>query len=471
MLSIREQALGKKVEMDAERYLKAYRPQVETLESKSLLSKVRPITPYDIYALGKMLESWDIYKQLCEEDGTLSQLGKIPDVAFDVITVAYGTSPIGVCASVQPIDEERGSVYYKKVVAQTTRGGVTAGDSLYDALGATDGVPAGYTSDRVTETEDSVDGTTDYNITLSGVPMRPFQVNVTAPDGSGGQVTAQDNGEGLLIGYDCQGTINYQTGALVLNLANNPGAETGGIIVEYSQDFEAAADLPKIIMKLATKSVNARVHALKDTIGLEQSYALRRRFGMIAEDEVATDLISAINSELMNTLVMRANGAAIGNVNFDKTAPSGVSYFEHKQSFKDKLAEAESNILAAAGRGTISVAIAGRSVCTIIGTLPGFTKISDGTTIGPHIYGTLDGTTIVRIPSTNVLDANTMLGLYKGGSPFEAGLVYAPYMPLVVTSALPTGANPLVNQKAAAVWAAVEALVPQFVTKLTVTAS
>jgi hypothetical protein len=109
MQSIHEEALGNKVEKDADRYEKKYRTQMRVLEN-SPLAKVRPITPYDHYALGKQLEAFEIYKSLCEDDGTLSQLGKIPNVAFDIVTVAYGTSPIAACCSVQPIDEENGTV-------------------------------------------------------------------------------------------------------------------------------------------------------------------------------------------------------------------------------------------------------------------------------------------------------------------------------------------------------------------------
>jgi len=87
MHSIHEEALGRKVERDSDRYEKKYRSQMRVLES-SPLSKVRPISPYDHYVLGKQLESFEIYKSLCEDDGTLSQLGKIPNVAFDILTVA-----------------------------------------------------------------------------------------------------------------------------------------------------------------------------------------------------------------------------------------------------------------------------------------------------------------------------------------------------------------------------------------------
>jgi len=81
MIKISEQKLGAKVEQDAERFMKAYAPQMAVLE-KSPLAKVRPIQAYDYYALGKQLEAFEIYRSICEDDGTLAQLGKIPNVAL-----------------------------------------------------------------------------------------------------------------------------------------------------------------------------------------------------------------------------------------------------------------------------------------------------------------------------------------------------------------------------------------------------
>ncbi|QIG71829.1 major capsid protein [Rhizobium phage RHph_TM39] len=467
-ISIAEQLKGQKVEKDAERYLKQYRTFVESLESKSVLSKVRSITAQDVYALGKQLESFEVYKALCEEDGTLAQLGKIPNVAFDVITVAYGTSPLSAIASVQPIDEERGTVYYKNVIAQTTRGNVTAGQMIAGATDIEQVAPQGFAGDRLTMAPVvTVDAQLAYNITISNPPIRPGSLTVETT--VTGLPACIDDGLGNILGRGISGTVNYTTGAVVLNFAANPTAGKN-IVLTFATDFEASTDIPKILFKLDTKSVNARVFALKDTIGLEQSYALRRRFGMIAEDEVATDLVSAINAETVNTGIAQLAAKAIGNVNWSKTAPDGVSYFEHKQSLKDQLSVAEANILSVAGRGTVNVMIAGRNAAAIIQTLPGFVKISDGSTIGPHIFGTLDGMTVVRVPNGNVLNADTILCMYNAVSPFESALVYAPYMPLVVTSALPGGVNPLINQRAAAVWAAIDVLVPNFITKITITA-
>lgn len=60
--------LNEQAEMAADRYFKKYREHMNLLESSSLLSKTRSITPYDFYALGKQLEQFEIYKQLCEDD-------------------------------------------------------------------------------------------------------------------------------------------------------------------------------------------------------------------------------------------------------------------------------------------------------------------------------------------------------------------------------------------------------------------
>ena len=93
----------RKIEQEAERLYERYRDQMDLFE-KSLVAKVKGgIQPYDVYALGRQLEAFDIYKAICEEDGNLNQLGKIPNVAYDVITVAYGTSVVPIIASVQPM--------------------------------------------------------------------------------------------------------------------------------------------------------------------------------------------------------------------------------------------------------------------------------------------------------------------------------------------------------------------------------
>lgn len=464
---VNEDKMTNSIERGADRYVKKYGEYVHQLESKSILSRVRSVGAFDIYALGKQLEAFEEYKSFVEEDGSLAQLGKIPNVALDVITVTYGSSPISLFASTQPIEEERGIVYYKQLLAQTTKGNIVAGDKLFSSDGASKTDVEGYASDTTVEQSTvTVAGEKTYTWNVSQVPTRPEKLSIKI---DGLNVYGKDDGNGAITGFGMYGSIDYNTGAVTIHVAADPGVGHA-IITTSSLNYELASDLPRIGMRMTTKTVEAAVYALKDTVGLEQSYAMRKRFGLVAEDEIANDLVASINSEMCSKAIRKLSQASMGVTQWSKTPPAGVSYFEHKQTFTDSIAYAESVILGNAGRGTISVLVAGRNACSILSTLPGFDKISDGNTIGPHIYGTLNGVVVIRVPGQEILAANKILCLYNGASPFEAALVYAPYMPLVVTTSLPSGNNPLVNQKAAAVWAAIEALVPSFITTLEITA-
>jgi len=281
-------------------------------------------------------------------------------------------------------------------------------------------------------------------------------------------VFGQDDGNGNIIGAGVSGTVNYVTGAISLTFATAP-ANGASIYASYQANYEAADDIPKIRTEWASTSIMAKVYALKGTIGMLQSFGMRKRFGIVAEDELARDLVAEINAEIGGDLIRQFVANAPVNTDWSKTPPDGVSYYEHKQTFKDALADVESAMIGQAGRGVISALVAGRNVAAIVSTLPGFEKLADGSTIGAHIFGTLDGMVVVRVTDASVLNADQAIGIYKGANPFEAAGVYAPFMPLTVTTTLPAGKNPLGNQRAAAVWAGVEVLVSNFISKLTVT--
>lgn len=138
-----------------------------------------------------------------------------------------------------------------------------------------------------------------------------------------------------------------------------------------------------------------------------------------------------------------------------------------KQTFKDSLAIAESVMTQNAGRGTASFYIAGVEVCAILSTLPGWVKLYDSTQVsGAHLFGTLDGVPVIRVPITATLATNKMIIGFKGNM-FDAPAVYSPYMPLTVTSAVPAP-NILVSKRAAAVWAGLDVLVKNFITSFEV---
>jgi len=211
------------------------------------------------------------------------------------------------------------------------------------------------------------------------------------------------------------------------------------------------------------------VYALKSTIGTLKAFALRKRFGQIAEDEMAIDLTNAINSEVFGDMARKMYSNAVGNTNWSSAIPSGISEADHRKSLRFSLTEADSVLVGNAGRGTVSWVLGGKTVIRYLSDLPGYVKLYDGNSVsGAHLHGTLDGMPVIRITDTNVIPAAKAVLGFKGLSAFEAAAVYTPYMPLTSTAMLPM-TNPLVSQRAAAVWAGVDILVKNFLTVLTIT--
>jgi len=463
MQKLNEDAINKNIERSAEAYAKRYRAQMESL-THSPLAVVRGLSMFDYFALGEQLNQFDEYKNYMMEEGSAADLGKLPDIAYDLITTVYGTSIIPICASVQPIDEERGTIYFKQVRASNTRGNVTAGDILRNPTTATGLVyPQGYAGERVTQSLfTTVGGTLVYAGVTSSTPVRPNTVRIAVATLG---FTMMDDGTGNLLGMGCQGVINYTTGAYTITFAANPA---GAFVVsaQYATNFEESGVVPKITSTLANDSIEAQIFALTSEIGLFKSFALRKRFGKSAEDELIADLTGEINSEIGHTALAQLNAVAVGNVNWNRIPGTGVSYFEHKQELKDVIARAESTILTNAGRGVVNLLIAGAEASGYLSNLPGFEKVSVNAT-GPQLYGTLDGVPVIRTPMA--VPTAQLLAVFKGPGNFEAPLVYSPYMPLFVTNNLQAPGNILKKQGVVAVWAGMKAVIPNFVTRITIT--
>lgn len=462
---LRESLINK----DAERYYDKYRKQMDILE-KSILCKMKGgLQPQDVFAVGKQLEAWDTYVAVCEEDGNLNQLGQIPKVAYDVITATYGISILPLIASVQPIDEERGNVYFKNIRSANTKGTQTAGNIVVDPRKQIV-TPAGYANNFLSSVVGASTGgfpTTSYSFTLAAVPVRSETVKITIQDDP--NTFCQDDGSGKLLGIGVYGTINYSTGLVALTFAVAPAANKN-IFVDYQQNYERSTDIPQIDQFFDSKGIFAKIYALKGTIGMLQAFGMKKRFGMVAEDELAKDLVQEINREIGGDLIRAMRAQAPGSpVLFSKTPPSAnISYFEHKQTYVDKMAEAEAALVGQAGRGTISLMVVGKDQAAVIQTLPGFKKMFDGNSLGAHMYGTYNDIPVIRVMESGILGGGEGLGIWKGTSPFEAAAVYSPFMPLAVTSTLPQAPNPLQSMKAAAVWAGTDVLVKEYVTKLDV---
>jgi len=221
-------------------------------------------------------------------------------------------------------------VYFKQVRADQSKGNMTAGDVMIDPRTGVK-TPAGYASNYISGevAAVTVGGVTHYAFTTAQGPVRPQTVRITA---AGISPYCFDDGLGILQGVGLSGTITYNSGgvgAIVIDFAADPGVGHN-IYLEYQVNFEQADDLPRISSYFDSTSILARVYALKGTIGMLQNYGMRKRFGLVAEDELAKDLVAEINAEIGGDLIRLLAASYMGNTNWPKTPPANVSYYEHK---------------------------------------------------------------------------------------------------------------------------------------------
>lgn len=449
-----------KIQQSAERYLGKYREHIEFYESKSQVAQLGSVGAFDVYALGRQLELFEEYKNFCESKGSVADLGAIPSMALDVITASQSAAVLPLIASVQPIGEEQGIIYYKKVVATDTQGGFQAGETINHAFDGTQQKYSGsYGAGRQSVAVDqTVDSTTEYSGTLN-VPVRPGTVEITV----GTTAYRAVDRDGVLMGNGVYGTFNYENGTYELKFAENPGADHA-ISFNFDADVELQDNLPGIAGGMESTDIRAEVFALKAETGLLQEFSFAKRFGKMADDEVAKDLTNEVTRVLNTSGIQRLYSAAMGSTTWYKKPPSHISYTEHKLTFVDALAEAEAQLTVQAGRGTISRLIAGAVAATTLRTLPGFRAVEGGQNHQVGLYGYLDGVPVIR--ASKVMPDKEILCIYKGSGYFESPLVYAPYMPLFVGNTIPVSNNPMRSQRMACVWAGMKSVIRQYATRL-----
>jgi len=458
-----------KLHEKVEQYFDKYKDYMEFYESKSTVAKTRGVTNEDLYALGTQLEQYDAFQEFSESNGGYGDLGVLPNIALDVITASSAQSPIPLFASIQPLQEQQGTIYFKNVVAVTSRGGVSEDTKLIDPIHGRVNRPSQFAGEEIKGEELAIgDGsnTGPFAGTVQYAPVRKreFEVHFVV---SGVPSKLIDDGQGNIIGVGGYGTVDYETGDVSVTFLTAPD-DTTKITMNYATNFESLTEIPTIRSEFDSMPVRAKTYALRSDVGLFKSYSLGKRFGINVEETMAKDLTQELTTEVASNVVMEAYVNATGNTEWNKATPDGISFTEHKLTFFDALSYAESMILTNAGRsGGASALIAGHEASALIRTLPGFKPAGDlNAVLGTHFFGTLDGKPVLR---SSVVPANEILMVSKGTSMFDTSVVYAPYLPLFVTS-MTDGIdhNPLKSQKGVALQAGMAAPVPTLITKITI---
>lgn len=451
------------IERGAERYYDMFPEHMAAYERNALVGKINGgVRSSDVFALGQMLESYSNYQRFVENSGaSLAELGSLPNVALDVITAVHSNSIVPLLASVQPIEEMTGIVYYKQITNGAT------GDVMYSHFGGQVSDPT-FGASRQTFTMgaplvETVSGITEYTATLKA-PVMKGSISLSFYDANGAyQARIMDDNNGRILGDKCTGGINYTTGALELKFVEDPAA-TWKCTGFYDVDAEKSEGLQTINSGLISKPVRAEFFGLTSETGLLQEFSFQKRFGKIAEDETAADLTAELTATINAAVISRLDAAKRGNSIYTKAAPAGVSAQDHKASFVDALAAAESTIVNNAGRGSVNRLVCGANAATLLRGMPDFTLDKSGNASKIGLYGEISGIPVIR--ASGVVANDSITAVYTGSGTYDAPIIYSPYLPLFQTGTLQLSNNPLRNSKSIATMAALEVVVPQYITNI-----
>lgn len=510
------QKFNRLVESYEARYGKQFESLAKSPSFKGTLSK------NDEYNLGQQLDNYKKYESYVAENSSASSLGVLPRVALDLISATYALSIAPQLASVQTLDEAQGLIYFKKTFTHgyplTAQNGLPAlpedrwmdadgkfeGDKTFNgawkkwldtrgrpATGADDKLeadtltaknfdaitfnalkgwqssPTAYMSER--QFVIAADGEARIKYGVGNLRWNtPINIRLVNKDGKIEDIVGITAGPGQLPTFYGQVAVTaaQDGGDIVLTI---PSGYQGG--VAYDVDFEKAPDVPAIEYSLDSKVVSAEIIGLKEMLGTFKSFQFNKRFGKAASDEVLADLTGhmamAESEKVLAAYVRCANNWKAITWNLNK--PTGISEFEHRQSFLYAIQAASAAIGSRAGKGHANKLVAGYVACQYIASLPGFRLAPQTNLVGPHVYGTLENEGITVIRSNTIVAPNEVICAYSSdNSPFEAPVVCATYMPVFLTDTMPVAENPFQTQRAIASWKAIEPVVAEFVQRIVI---
>ena len=219
-------------------------------------------------------------------------------------------------------------------------------------------------------------------------------------------------------------------------------AQTGtGVATATGETSDALAEMGFTIEKC---TVTAKTRQLKAEYTMELAQDLKAVHGLDAESELANilsgEILAEINREVIRSLVVTGKRGGIGSTEgFDlKTDADGRWAVEKFQSLIFQLEQEANKIAIDTRRGKGNFVICSSNVASALAAAGSLKFGGEGEiavdATGNTFAGTLNGRLKVYVDPYASTDYATVG--YKGASPYDAGLFYAPYVPLTMVRAV-----------------------------------
>lgn len=421
--------------------------------------------------------------------------GQWAGIALPLVRKVFGQISAKEYVSLQPMNLPSGLVFFLDFQYGTTKSPFTAGNSLYGDTGTN--TPFGntntgglYGAGRFGYSINNTSSAATISATASADWYKDFNANsnysssftnystYTVATSSMGanwdkeavrgfyltsslmsssdilpEFTKISGGDIVFVAATGKGSAATGSSTLVFTLqptdANRGDFEDGNTNLNSNND---PISIPEINVKMRSEAIVAKTRKLKAVWTPEFSQDLNAYQSLDAEAEltsIMSEYISLeIDLEILDMLIDSATGGteywtAQNNVAIDGNGivNSNLAYYNSQgqwfQTLGTKIQKLSNQIHQKTLRGGANFMICSPSVATILESIPGFASSSDGdVTKNNYAFGVQKAGSIqskLTVWKNPYMNENTILMGFRGNQFLEAGAVFAPYVPLIMT--------------------------------------
>lgn len=207
---------------------------------------------------------------------------------------------------------------------------------------------------------------------------------------------------------------------------------------------EVSSSLAEMGFSIEKSTVTAKTRQLKAEYTMELAQDLKAVHGLDAESELANilsgEILAEINREVIRSIVTTGKNAGLGATHsFDLVADADGRWAVEKfQSLIFQIEQEANKIATETRRGKGNFVICSSNVASALAAAGSLKFGGEGElavdATGNTFAGTLNGRLKVYVDPYASTDYATVG--YKGASPYDAGMFYAPYVPLTMVRAV-----------------------------------
>lgn len=380
-----------------------------------------------------------------------TNVGTFIQYGYDLIVAVYPNLVLNNIASIQPLNNRNGEIWFYNLVYDVNKGLTTAGNP---GISSTTGVrPDRYYSSEFLQVPatGSVDG---VNATFTATVTVPVRTNA-GPDGivvTDGHEVFELNAAGTSLVGSLGGTGTFNSGSGAISVTFNTAPVVGAtILIIAKTTFETnPSAIGKTRLSLTSSPISAEKHALISDYTLDAEYDIARNFNMNISEELVKGTAALIRAEIdqlgmyeIKLASMRPDVSASASNIWDGSIPTGIAQIDQFRTLLTVWKNQSNQIYNATRMVHGNFAIVGNNIATVIEVLPEFkANPGIGTELqnsGPYVAGTIGGFTVIKNP--DFAPTEWTIG-NKGIGTFNTGYILAPYRGLMVTPPISSPSTP-----------------------------